>query len=117
MMNQFLHLAMAQPPPAGHEANPTGQLLNTIVLFAVMGVMFYFLLVRPQQRQRKEHDRLISNVKSGDEILTTGGIYGIVTNVKDKEITVKIADNVKVRLAKSAIAGVVKRSESDSAAS
>jgi preprotein translocase subunit YajC len=111
-------LAMAPATPPGTEPNPQGQMLQMIGMFAILGVMFYFLLIRPQQKQRKEQENMIKNVKSGDRILTTGGIYGIVTNVKEKSLMLKIADNVKVEIAKSAIGSVIQKSaESESSSS
>jgi preprotein translocase subunit YajC len=109
-MNWFAMLAMAPAPPPGTEPNPTGQMLQMLGMFVILGVMFYFLLIRPQQKQRREHEQLLKNIRSGDRVLTTGGIYGIVTNVKDKSLMVKIADNVKVELAKSAVSAVVQKS-------
>ncbi len=82
-----------------------------IGMFAVMGVMFYFLLIRPQSKQRKEHENLLKNLKTGDRVLTNGGIYGIITNVKEKTVLLKIADNVKVEVVKSAISGVTAKSD------
>ncbi len=110
MLSPINLIAMA-PPPAGTEANPTGQMLQMIGMFAVMGVMFYFLLIRPQSKQRKEHETMLKNLKTGDRVLTNGGIYGIVTNVKEKSILLKIADNVKVEVAKSAVSGVTAKSD------
>lgn len=107
---------MAPPPPAGHEANPTGQLLQTVGMFVILGVMFYFLLIRPQQKQRKEQDNLLKNIKTGDKVLMNSGIYGIVANVKEKTLMVKIADNVKVEIVKTAVTSVVQKSDEGSAA-
>ncbi|NQU12459.1 preprotein translocase subunit YajC [bacterium] len=104
-----LLLAMAPSPPAGQETNPTGQMLQMLGMFAILGVMFYFLLIRPQQKQRKEHAALLKNLKSGDRVLSSGGIFGIVTNVKEKTLMVKIADNVKVEMTKSAVSTVIPR--------
>lgn len=107
-------LALAPPPP-GTEPNPTGQMLQMIGMLVIMGVMFYFLLIRPQQKQRKEQENLLKSVKTGDRVLTSSGIYGIVTNVKDKTLTVKIADNVKVEMVKSAVTAIIQRAgEGDS---
>jgi preprotein translocase subunit YajC len=115
-MRVFELLAMGGTPP-GTEPNPTGQMLNMVVTFGIMGVMFYFLLIRPQQKQRKEQELLIKNVKTGDKILMNSGIYGIVSNVKDKTLMVKIADNVKVEVLKSAVGSVVQKSaETETAA-
>ncbi len=110
-MSLFELLALSPPAPAGHDPNPTGQMVQMIMMFAVLGVMFYFLLIRPQQKQRKEQENLLNNLKAGDRILTSGGIYGVVANVKDKTVLVKIADNVKVEMTKTAITTVVQKSE------
>lgn len=109
-MKLFELIAMSPPSQPGTDPNPTGQMLQMVGMLAVFGAMFYFLLIRPQQKQRKEHDNLLKNVKSGDRVLTSGGIYGIVTNVKEKSLMVKIADNVKVEIAKTAISTVVQKS-------
>jgi preprotein translocase subunit YajC len=103
-------IAMAPQPQPGTEPNPTGQMLQMVGMLAVFGAMFYFLLIRPQQKQKKEQENLLKNIKSGDRVLTTGGLYGIVTNVKERSFMVKIADNVKVEVAKSAIGTVVQKS-------
>jgi preprotein translocase subunit YajC len=106
-MTMFDVIAMAPPTPAGTEPHPTGSLLQMILMFGTLGVMFYFLLIRPQSKQRKEHENLLKNMKSGDRILTSGGIFGMVTNVKEKTVMVKIADNVKVEIVKSAVTAVI----------
>ena len=108
-MRVFELLAMFGPP-AGQEQDPRAAMLQMVVTFGILGVMFYFLLIRPQQKQRKDQEALIKNVKTGDKILMNSGIYGIVTNVKDKTLMVKIADNVKVEVLKSAVVSVVQKS-------
>ena len=116
-MRAFELLAMFSPP-AGQEQDPRAAMLQMVVTFGILGVMFYFLLIRPQQKQRKEQEALIKNVKTGDKILMSNGIYGIVSNVKDKSLMVKIADNVKVEVLKSAVGSVVQKSaEAEVAAS
>lgn len=98
---------MAPTAPAGTEPNPAGQTLMMVGWFVMLGVMFYFLMIRPQQKQRKQHEQMLRSIKSGDRIITSGGLYGIVTNVKEKSLMVKVADNVKVEIAKTAIATVM----------
>ena len=71
-------------------------------------VAFYFLLIRPQMKARKEQDKLVNALKSGDDIVTTSGIFGTVTNVKEKTVTVRIADGVKIEILKSAVTSVAK---------
>ena len=74
----------------------------------IIAVLFYFLLIRPQQKKQKEHEKLVSGVKTGDKIVTAGGIHGIVANVKETTFLVKVADNVKIEFDKSAITSVTK---------
>jgi len=74
-------------------------------------VMFYFLMIRPQSKQRKELANLLANIKTGDKVLMSNGIYGIIANVKEKSFVVKIADNVKVEVVKSAVTTIVQKSD------
>ncbi|MCK5569404.1 MAG: preprotein translocase subunit YajC [Spirochaetes bacterium] len=81
-----------------------------IAIFAVM----YFLMIRPQQRQKKQHQELLSKVSKGDKVVTSGGMYGTIAGVKDSTVIVKIADNVKVELNRSAISQIVSSRSSKS---
>lgn len=83
---------------------------STLVSFLPLGlvfVVFYFLLIRPQQQKAKEHRVLLANLKKNDEIITNGGLYGRVLAMADDVITVEIAPNVKVRVSRPQIASVV----------
>ncbi|RQD77500.1 MAG: preprotein translocase subunit YajC [Candidatus Syntrophonatronum acetioxidans] len=71
-------------------------LIPLIVFF----VIFYFLLIRPQQKQQKARQEMLSNLKKGDEIVTIGGMYGTIKDIKDDELIVKIADNLSIRMAR-----------------
>lgn len=70
-------------------------------------VIFYFLLIRPQQKRQKEHQRMVESLKKGDRVLTSGGIYGTVVGVKENIVVLKIAENVKVEFAKSAVSHIL----------
>ncbi|HMP84532.1 MAG TPA: preprotein translocase subunit YajC [Verrucomicrobiota bacterium] len=87
-----------QPPPAW----------TSLVMFIPIIVIFYFLLIRPQQKKAKEHAEMIKTVKAGDKILTTGGIIGIVLNVREKSLTLRSSDT-KLEIDKSAIAAITER--------
>lgn len=102
---------LAQSAPASPGQSPGG--LLSFAPFLIILVMFYFLLIRPQQKKAKEHQALVDNLKSGDKILTAGGIYGVVTNVRDKDkvISVRIAENVKIELDKSSVTTVIRDAE------
>lgn len=101
-----------QPPTA------PGLFASPVVPLLLMGVIFYFMLIRPQQRRAREQANLVSTLKSGDEVLTSAGIYGTVTNVnpEKKTITVRIADNVRVTMTRDSVASVVNKSAATTAA-
>ncbi len=84
-------------------SSPLGGFFPLIIIF----VIFYFFLIRPQQKKAKEHQNLINALKKDDKIITSGGIYGTVAAVKGDVIEVKIAENVKVMVAKTAISTVI----------
>ena len=75
-----------------------------------MIVIMYYVMIRPQSKRQKEHQRLVSALKTGDRVVTTSGIHGMITNVKDTTVTVKVADNVKIEMEKSAVANVAAKS-------
>ncbi len=78
---------------------------------ALMILIFYFILIRPQQRREKERRALLSAVKSGDKVLFGGGLIGTVTNVSDKTFTIKVADKVKVDVVRGAVTQVLGKGE------
>jgi preprotein translocase subunit YajC len=82
-----------------------------------IGVIFYFLLIRPQQKQRKEQQKLIEALKTGDKVITGAGIHGMISNVKERTVLLKVADNVKIEIDKAAVATVVTRSAEESSES
>jgi preprotein translocase subunit YajC len=98
----LLFLAQA---PANAPQPPSSS--SMFIPLLAMGVIFYFLLIRPQQKRQKELQKMISELKTGDKVITTGGIHGIIANVKDgATLSLKIADNVKIEVDKSAIATI-----------
>lgn len=102
---------MLMAPPAQEGAKGGGgSLLITLLPFLLIFLIFYFLVMRPQSKRQKELARMIDSLKQGDRVLTTGGLYGTVVGMKDNVAVLKIADQVKVEVAKTAITGVVQRS-------
>src|SRR5262245_55908482 len=104
-----LHAAvdvLAQMTPAQPQA--PSALSTFLPMILIMGAM-YFFLIAPQRRKQKEHEKMLTALSSGDEIVTTGGIYGTITNVKDDRFVVRIADNTKIELGKAFVQAVVKR--------
>lgn len=78
---------------------------------AIMLALFYVMLIRPQRRREKERQDLLSKIKSGDRVLFSGGIVGIVTNVKDKTYVIKVADKTKIEVVRSAVSQVLDKGE------
>jgi preprotein translocase subunit YajC len=101
--------AVAQAPTTPGGA-PQPSLLNSpLIPFASIAIIFYFLIIRPQQKRQKEQAALIASVKAGDSVVTTSGIHGLVASVRDNTILVKVADNVKIEFDKAAVATVTKK--------
>ncbi|MEJ2313916.1 MAG: preprotein translocase subunit YajC [Nitrospirota bacterium] len=94
--------AMAPPSGEGGGGSPLAGFLPLIIIF----VIFYFLLIRPQQKRAKEHKEMLAAVKKGDKVVTSGGIYGLVEDVGQNTVTLKIAENVRVKFGKSYIASL-----------
>jgi preprotein translocase subunit YajC len=99
-------MSMIQAAPAGAPSGTSGILVG-ILPWLLIFVIFYFLMIRPQQQRVKQHQAEIAAVKKGDEVITGGGIRGRVTRVSDDEAEVEIAQGVKIRVVKSTISAVV----------
>jgi preprotein translocase subunit YajC len=98
--------AMAQTT-GGPAPNAGPRVLSQLLMVLLLVAIFYVLLIRPQQRRQKAVQEMLKNIKNGDRVLTSGGIYGQVLGIKDEIVVLKISEDVKVEVAKSAIQGVV----------
>jgi preprotein translocase subunit YajC len=105
-MNLNVMLAMGAPPQPGQPAPP---MWTSFVPLILLFVVFYFILIRPQQKRAKQQAEMLKSVRPGDKILTSGGILGVVVTVKEKSVTIRSADS-KMEIAKSAIGDIVERS-------
>ncbi len=107
-MNTFaLPLLMGAPDAAG-SAGSTGQLLTTFIPFGLVILIFYFLIIRPQNKKQKETEKMLNAVKKGDKVVTIGGVHGVVQAVKDGgTVVIKVDENTKIEFSRSAIASVV----------
>lgn len=102
----FIAVAYAQDAaPAGTGAKPN--MLETFMPFIFVLVIFYFLLIRPQSRRAKQHQDFLGTLKRGDSVLTSGGILGTIEGLTDKFVTLEVADDVRIRILRSQIAGPV----------
>lgn len=78
-----------------------------LILMGAMFAIFYFLLIRPQQKKSKDHRQMLSNLKKGDRVVTSGGIHGRITGMDESTLTVEIAEKVRVKVARANVAGLV----------
>ena len=102
-MSFFISEALAEGSDAAAQGDPMTSLIFMIVIFAV----FYFLLIRPQAKRAKEHKQLVAALSKGDEIVTSGGIYGKLSNVYDDYVEVDIAEGMMVKMQRQAVASVL----------
>ena len=84
------------------EASP---MWTFVVPMIFMVAIFYFMLIRPQQRKAKEHRQLLENLKRGDKVITTGGLIGVIANIDDQIVTLEVADKVRIEVGRPYIAG------------
>lgn len=111
----MIDVAYAMAPSGGQSSQGGG--FSFIFVMILIFVVFYFLLIRPQQKQAKERQKLLDNLEKGDEVITNGGLHGRITGITDTVITLEIADNVRVKVSRSYVAGlhkdIVKQSSPD----
>ncbi len=102
LLNDSLLLAQAAP----QAQSP----LPTLLFFGLMFAAMYFLMIAPQRKKQKEHEKMLAALQTGDEIVTTGGIYGQITNVKEDRFVLRVADNTKIEVGKGFVHAVTKKS-------
>ncbi len=95
----------------GQAVNPIASFLPLILIF----VVFYFLLIQPQQKQKKQHEQMIKNLGKNDEVVTSGGIHGTILNVKETTVVLRVDDNAKLEVEKYSIAAVTKKRSGEEA--
>lgn len=96
-----MNVAYAMGPTQGG-AQPGG--IAAFVPLILMFVIFYFLLIRPQQKKAKEHQEMITNLKKGDKVVTSGGIHGVISKVEDTDVQLEIAEKIKIKVTRANIA-------------
>ena len=99
----MISIAYAMGGAGGEGAAGFGGFIPIILMF----VIFYFLLIRPQQKRQKEQKNMISSLKKGDRIITSGGLHGRITGIDDTTLTLEIADKVRVKVGRSSVAGMI----------
>lgn len=105
--------AMGPAPQGGGQVGGVQGMVASLLPLVLIFVVFYFLLIRPQQKKAKEHRQMLENLKKGDKVITAGGIYGVIDSVGKNTVVIKIDDNVKIKLGKGYIAAVRSTADED----
>jgi len=103
----MIDLAYALAPAPGGGGGNGGGILSVLPLMIGMFAIMYFLIIRPQQKQRRERESLLRAIKKGDRVVTTGGLYGTVVGLSEHTVTLKVADQVKLDFERGSIGRIV----------
>ncbi len=101
-----MDILIAMAPQGGDGGG--GSLISTLIMFGAIFAIFYFMIIRPQQKRAKEREKLLSNIEKGDKIVTSGGVHATIVGIEDKTVLIEIAPNVKIKVDRSAIGSVIK---------
>ncbi len=103
-----MEFILAMAPQGGEDG---GGLMSTLILFGAIFAIFYFMIIRPQQKRQKERDKMLNELKKGDRVLTGGGIHGTIDAIDEKTVVLNVGNNVKIKFERSAIAGGAKNKD------
>jgi preprotein translocase subunit YajC len=106
----MLETFLAQAQTAAPQQVPGGGIGSFFVPLIFIFIIMYFVMIRPQKKRQEQQQKLITSLKTGDRVVTNAGIHGLISNVKETTVLVKVADNVKIEMEKSAITNVLKES-------
>jgi preprotein translocase subunit YajC len=111
-MNQlFANLPLLMAAPGADPAAGGASIVPTLITFGLVFVIFYFLIIRPQNKKQKETKEMLKSLKKGDKVVSIGGIHGTVQSIKENEVVIKVDTNSKMTLSRSAISSVVESSK------
>ena len=98
-----MELLFAMSPQGGDGG---GSLVSTLIMFGAIFLIFYFMIIRPQQKKAKQRNALLANLEKGDKVVTSGGVHGIISGLDEKTALLQVSDNVKLKVERSAITTV-----------
>ncbi len=101
-----MDILIAMAPQGGEGGG--GSLISTLIMFGAIFAIFYFMIIRPQQKRAKEREKLLSNIEKGDKIVTSSGVHATIVGIEEKTVLIEIAPNVKIKIERSGIASVIK---------
>jgi len=98
---------LAMAPPADGQGGGGG-MISTLIMFGAIFAIFYFMIIRPQQKRQKDHQKMLDSLQKGDKVVMSGGMHGTIAGIEDKTLLVDVGNNVKIKFERSAIASVNK---------
>jgi preprotein translocase subunit YajC len=101
--------AMAQP----QGGNAEGGLISTLIMFSLIIGIFYFLILRPQQKRQKERQKLLEALKKGDKVVTSGGMYGTIAGLDEKTVLVQVAEGIKIKFERGSVNAILREGETE----
>lgn len=104
---------IAMAPQGNGAGDGGGGLISTLIMFGAIFAIFYFMIIRPQQKRAKERDKLLSNLKKGDKVVTSGGVHGSIAGLEEKTCLLDVGNNVKIKLERSAITTVLQSKDEE----
>lgn len=111
-MNTFIFPLLMGAPDAGASGS-TASLISTFIPFGLVILIFYFLIIRPQNKKQKHTEKMLSALKKGDKVVTIGGVHGVIHAVKESTVVVKVDENTRMEFSRSAIASVAEVSKAE----
>jgi preprotein translocase subunit YajC len=111
--SNFLPLLLGTPDGAGAAGagGGSGSLVTMLVTFGLIILVFYFLVIRPQNKKQKDAKKMLESIHKGDRVVTIGGLHGFVESVKEDAVVLRVDDNVKIKFSKSAVSQVLERKD------
>lgn len=103
-----MDLLLAMAPPPNGQGGGAGSLISTLIMFGAIFAIFYFMIIRPQQKRAKEREKLLSSIQKGDKVILSSGLYGTVAGIEEKTVLIDVGNNIKMKFDRSAIATILK---------
>ena len=103
-----MEILLAMAPQA--EGQGGGGMISTLIMFGAIFAIFYFMIIRPQQKRAKEQKAMLEAIQKGDKVVLTGGMHGTIAGLEDKTVLVDVGNNIKIKFERSAVAVVLKES-------
>ena len=114
MMHSLLSILLMTPPSSGTggtDGAAGGGMMSTVIMFTMIGAIFYLMIYRPQKKRQKERESLLGKMEKGDKVITSSGIHGTISQIDETTVLVQVSDNTKLRFEKASVTTVVTKKD------